>query len=121
MVERGQGPAEHAPRIEVGAFPPWDTNAYLVWDGSSPEALILDPGMNSTPSLVERAAANQLRVHLIANSHGHIDHIYDNGPLKRATDAPLAIHPDDAYRLDGRNNYGLEIEQRDRRARAARG
>ncbi len=111
MVERGQGPAEHAPRIEVGAFPPWDTNAYLVWDGSSPEALILDPGMNSTPSLVERAAANQLRVHLIANSHGHIDHIYDNGPLKRATAAPLAIHPDDAYRLDGRNNYGLEIER----------
>ena len=106
----GGGP-EHAPRIEVGAFPPWDTNAYLVWDGSAPEALVLDPGMNSTDSLVARAAANGLRVHLIANSHGHIDHIFDNGPLKRATNAPLAIHPDDAYRLDGRNNYGFEIEQ----------
>jgi glyoxylase-like metal-dependent hydrolase (beta-lactamase superfamily II) len=105
------GGAEHAPRIEVGAFPPWDTNAYLVWDGSAPEALVLDPGMNSTDSLVARAAANGLRVHLIANSHGHIDHIFDNGPLKRATNAPLAIHPDDAYRLDGRNNYGFEIEQ----------
>ncbi|HEX6654914.1 MAG TPA: MBL fold metallo-hydrolase [Candidatus Limnocylindria bacterium] len=103
--------AHVSPRIEVGAFPPWDTNAYLVWDGSSPEALILDPGMNATGSLVARAAANGLRVHLIANSHGHIDHIYDNGPLKRATGAPLAIHPDDAYRLDGRNNYGLEIER----------
>jgi len=111
MVERAEGTAEHAPRIEVGAFPPWDTNAYLVWDGSSPEALILDPGMSSTASLVDRAATNRLRVHLIANSHGHIDHIYDNGPLKRATQAPLAIHPDDAYRLDGRNNYGLEIER----------
>ncbi|HEY8177859.1 MAG TPA: MBL fold metallo-hydrolase, partial [Candidatus Limnocylindria bacterium] len=53
MVERSQGAAEHAPRIEVGAFPPWDTNAYLVWDGTSPEALILDPGMSSTASLVE--------------------------------------------------------------------
>lgn len=112
VVERGRGAAHHAPapRIEVGAFPPWDTNAYLVWDGSSPEALILDPGMNATASLVERAAANDLRIHLIANSHGHIDHIFDNGPLKRATGAPLAIHPDDAYRLDGRNNYGFEIE-----------
>ncbi len=50
-------------------------------------------------------------MHLIANSHGHIDHIFDNGPLKRATGAPLAIHPDDAYRLDGRNNYGMEIER----------
>jgi hydroxyacylglutathione hydrolase len=103
--------SDSQPRIEVGAFPPWDTNAYLVWDGTSPEALILDPGMNATASLVERAAANELRVHLIANSHGHIDHIFDDAPLKRATGAPLAIHPDDAYRLDGRNNYGLEIEQ----------
>jgi glyoxylase-like metal-dependent hydrolase (beta-lactamase superfamily II) len=111
LVERSSGPAEHAPRIEVGAFPPWDTNAYLVWDGSSPEALVIDPGMSSTDSLVARAAANGLRVHLILNSHGHIDHIYDDAPLKRATGAPLAIHPDDAYRLDGRNNYGLEIEQ----------
>ncbi|HEX5579793.1 MAG TPA: MBL fold metallo-hydrolase, partial [Candidatus Limnocylindria bacterium] len=111
VVQRSAGLPDHAPRIEVGAFPPWDTNAYLVWDGSSPEALIVDPGMNSTDALVGRAAANRLRVHLIANSHGHIDHIYDNAPLKRATGAPLAIHPDDAYRLDGRNNYGLEIEQ----------
>ena len=111
VVQRDTRPAAHAPRIEVGAFPPWDTNAYLVWDGTSPEALILDPGMNATPSLVERVAALGLRVHLIANSHGHIDHIYDNGPLKRATGAPLAIHPNDAYRLDGRNNYGMEIER----------
>jgi hydroxyacylglutathione hydrolase len=111
IVQRGEAAPEHAPRIEVGAFPPWDTNAYLVWDGASPEALILDPGMSSTASLVERAAVNQVRVHLIANSHGHIDHIYDDAPLKRATGAPLAIHPDDAYRLDGRNNYGLEIER----------
>ena len=54
--------------------------------------------------------ANGLRLHLIANSHGHIDHIFDNAPLMRASEAPLAIHPDDAYRLDGRNNYGFEIE-----------
>jgi glyoxylase-like metal-dependent hydrolase (beta-lactamase superfamily II) len=111
IVQREDTAARHGPRIEVGAFSSFSTNAYLVWDGSSPEALVLDPGMGSAPSLVERAAVNGLRVHLIANSHGHIDHIFDNGPLKRATGAPLAIHPDDAYRLDGRNTYGLEPEQ----------
>jgi hydroxyacylglutathione hydrolase len=111
VVERGTGPAAHAPRIEVGAFPPWDTNAYLVWDGDSPEALIVDPGMGSAQPLADRAAANGVRVHVIGNSHGHIDHIFDNGPLKRATGAPLAIHPDDAYRLSGNNNYGFEIEE----------
>jgi len=111
VVQRGQAPATHLPRIEVGAFPPWDTNAYLVWDGDSPEALILDPGMGSAQPLAERAAENEVRVHVIGNSHGHLDHIFDNGPLKRATGAPLAIHPDDAYRLRGNNNYGFQIEE----------
>lgn len=111
VVARAAAPAVHAPRIEIGAFPPFETNAYLVWDGTSPEALILDPGMASAQPLAERVAANGLRVHVIGNSHGHIDHIFDNAPLKRATGAPLGIHPDDAYRLDGRNSYGFEIEQ----------
>jgi glyoxylase-like metal-dependent hydrolase (beta-lactamase superfamily II) len=111
VVERGHGPATHLPRIEVGAFPPWDTNAYLVWDGDSPQALILDPGMGSAQPLAERAAENDVRVHVIGNSHGHLDHIFDNGPLKRATGAPLAIHADDAYRLSGNNSYGYQIEE----------
>lgn len=112
IVERSGTPApdpDHAVRMEVGIFGPWQTNAYLVWDGRSPEALVLDPGMGAAQPLVERVAANGLHLHLIANSHGHIDHIFDNVPLMQKTDAPLAIHPDDAYRLDGRNNYGFEL------------
>lgn len=100
-----------SPRIEVGAFGPWETNAYLVWDGRSPDALVLDPGMGAAGALTERAATNGLRLHLVANSHGHIDHIFDNAAIVRSSGAPLAIHPDDAYRLDGRNNYGFEIER----------
>ena len=113
VVERATTPAadpDHGVRLEVGAFGPWETNAYLVWDGRSPDALVLDPGMGAAQPLMERVAANGLRLHLIGNSHGHIDHIFDNAPLMRASDAPLAIHPDDAYRLSGRNTYGFEIE-----------
>lgn len=113
VVERAGVPAidpEHGVRIEVGAFGPWETNAYLVWDGRSVDALVIDPGMGAAQPLMERVAANGLTLHVIANSHGHIDHIYDNGPLIRASGAPLAIHPDDAYRLDGRNTYGFEVE-----------
>jgi len=97
-------------RIEVGNFGPWETNAYLVWDGRSPDALVVDPGMGAAGPLMERAAANGLRLHLIANSHGHIDHVFDNAPLVRASGAPLAVHPDDAYRLSGNNTYGFEVE-----------
>ncbi len=112
VVERSGLPGDpaHAIRIEVGSFGPWETNAYLVWDGTSTDALVLDPGMGAAQPLVDRASANGLRLHLIANSHGHIDHIFDDAPLIEATGAPLAIHPDDAYRLDGRNSYGFELE-----------
>ena len=113
IVERAglpAGDANYGVRIEVGAFGPWETNAYLVWDGRSSEALIVDPGMGAAQPLMERAEASGLRLHLIANSHGHIDHIFDNAPLIEASKAPLAIHPDDAYRLDGRNNYGFELQ-----------
>ena len=97
-------------RIEVAAFGPWQTNAYLVWDGDSPDALVVDPGMGAAPALMDRVEANGLRLHVIADSHGHVDHVFDNAPLVRASGAPLAIHPDDAYRLDGRNNYGFDVE-----------
>ena len=113
VVARGGVPAKdaaHGVRIEVGAFGPWETNAYLVWDGRSSEALVIDPGIGAARPLMGRAEANGLRLHLIANSHGHIDHIFDDAPLIEASKAPLAIHPDDAYRLDGRNNYGFELQ-----------
>ena len=112
VVERSGLPGDpaHAARIEVGAFGPWQTNAYLVWDGRSSDALVLDPGMGAATPLMERVAANGLALHLVANSHGHIDHIFDNAPLMRASGAPLAIHPEDAYRLTGGNNYGFEVE-----------
>jgi glyoxylase-like metal-dependent hydrolase (beta-lactamase superfamily II) len=99
-----------ATRLEVGAFGPWETNAFLVWDGRSPDALVLDPGMGAAEALVQRVAANGLRVHVVANSHGHIDHVFDNAAIVRSSGAPLAIHPDDAYRLDGRNSYGFTVE-----------
>jgi len=102
--------AEH-PHLEVGAFGPWEANAYLVWDGRTPDALVLDPGMGAAEALMDRVAANGLKLHLIANSHGHIDHIFDNAPLMHASGAPLAIHPDDAYRLGGANTYGFVIER----------
>ena len=101
---------DHGVRIEVGAFGPWQTNGYLAWDGHSADALVLDPGMGAADPLMERVRASGLRVHRIANSHGHIDHIFDNAALMRASDAPLAIHPDDEYRLSGVNSYGFEVE-----------
>ncbi len=114
IVERAGAPAadtQHAVRIETGSFGPWETNAYLVWDGRSPDALVLDPGMGAAKPLAARVAEAGLRLHLIADSHGHIDHVFDNAELHEATGAPIAIHPDDAYRLVGHNSYGFEVRE----------
>jgi hydroxyacylglutathione hydrolase len=112
VIQRGGVAADpaHGVGIQVGAFGPWETNAYLVWDGLSEDALVLDPGMGASATLVARVAELGLRIHLVANSHGHIDHIFDNAAIKRASGAPLAIHPDDAYRLKGDNIYGFQVE-----------
>ena len=108
-VQRAGVPAHH-PRLEVGAFGPWQTNGYLIWDGRSPNALVVDPGMGAAQPLLDRVAANGLTLHLVANSHGHIDHVFDNAPLVRGSRAPLAIHELDEARLSAPNNYGLEME-----------
>jgi glyoxylase-like metal-dependent hydrolase (beta-lactamase superfamily II) len=99
----------HAIRIETGSFGPWQTNAYLVWDGRSPHALVVDPGMGAGAPLAARVVEAGLDLHVIADSHGHIDHVFDNAELHEATGAPIAIHPDDAYRLVGHNSYGFEV------------
>jgi hydroxyacylglutathione hydrolase len=109
-VARAATPTAHPPRIEVGAFGPWQANAYLVWDGTSPDALVIDPGMGSAAVLTERIGVHDLHLHVIGNSHGHIDHIFDNAPLHAATKAPIAIHPADAYRLEGENAYGFTVQ-----------
>jgi hydroxyacylglutathione hydrolase len=100
----------HGLRLELGVFGPWETNAYLLWDGRSTDALVVDPGMGAAVPMMERVRDAGLRIHLIADSHGHIDHMFDNAPLKRASQAPIAIHPEDEYRLSGENNYGFEVE-----------
>lgn len=108
-VQRAGVPSHH-PRLEVGAFGPWQTNGYLVWDGRSADALVVDPGMGAAQPLLDRVAANGLTLHLVANSHGHIDHIFDNAAVLRGSGAPLAIHELDEARLTAPNNYGLEME-----------
>ena len=55
---------------------------------------------------------NGLRLHLVANSHGHIDHIFDNGPLKHAS-GRAAGHPS-RRRVPARRPQQLRLRCRGR-------
>ena len=72
-------------------------NCFLLHDADG-NAVVIDPG--GEPDLVLAAAAEKkLTIREILDTHGHIDHIAGNVPLRRATGARIGIHPDDASRL----------------------
>ena len=78
---------------------PLDTNAYLVTDEATRDAILIDTPPAITAEIqaaVEKAGA---RVRSIVITHGHWDHIVDAQPLKAALDAPLRTHPGVIQRL----------------------
>ena len=81
--------------IEIRTFPagPLETNAYLVADAASREAVAIDAPLGVTATLVAAAAAEGWRIGRIVLTHAHWDHIADAAALKAAVGAPLAAHP----------------------------
>ena len=91
----------------IRTFPlgPLQTNCYLVaHDG---EALVIDPG-GAPDAVLDHAAANDLRIRQILNTHLHFDHLYGNQALHRATKAPILVPEKDVPLLSsglGSGNY----------------
>lgn len=70
---------------------PFEENAYLLVGPSRQKALLFDPGLGSEvilPVLEERG----LKLEVIVNTHGHLDHVAGNRRIKEVTGALLAIH-----------------------------
>src|SRR6476469_5719839 len=86
-------------RIEVFVGGPVDTNAYVVGDAASGEALVVDAPYECTGLVTAWAATQGLTIRQIVDTHGHWDHIADNAALVAATGASLAVHAEDAVRL----------------------
>ncbi len=70
---------------------PLETNAYLVVDELSRQALLIDPGLESE-GIYDIILAERLRLNAIVNTHGHFDHVWGNGFFKAKTEAPVLLH-----------------------------
>jgi hydroxyacylglutathione hydrolase len=81
--------------FEVG---PFMVNCYLVGCETTGDAMIIDPG-DMGDMVLARARELNLQVKHIINTHGHADHIKDNGLIKDRTGAPIWIHKLDAPML----------------------
>jgi glyoxylase-like metal-dependent hydrolase (beta-lactamase superfamily II) len=79
-------------RLVVGML---QCNCYLVACEDTKEAIVIDPG-GDAPLILDRVKELGLAIKYIVNTHGHIDHIAANRPVKEGTGAQLAIHQDDA-------------------------
>lgn len=69
------------------------TNAYVIGDTETNEALIIDPVDNAS-MLKEVADDAGWEIKLILATHAHFDHILASKELKELTGAPFWIHED---------------------------
>jgi hydroxyacylglutathione hydrolase len=96
--------------LEVVAIPngQFAENCYLVADRDSAQAVIIDPGEESSRFLTElRARGWSLKG--IWLTHGHIDHIMGVGAVQAATGAPIYLHPQDRVLYDDLPSYGAWV------------
>jgi glyoxylase-like metal-dependent hydrolase (beta-lactamase superfamily II) len=78
---------------------PLDTNAYLVTDENTRDAILIDAPPAITPDIQAAVAASGAHVRSIVITHGHWDHIVDANPLREALGAPIQTHPGVVARL----------------------
>jgi hydroxyacylglutathione hydrolase len=97
------------------------TNCYVVSCLEKEEAIIIDPGLESSyeaEQIIHYIGENALKVKFIVNTHGHEDHISGDIVLKREYGVPICIHKYDAPYLEGLDenlppaNILLEDEER---------
>ena len=80
--------------------------AYLIGDGSTQEAVVIDPSYDPE-GVVQRAKDQGLHVVAILNTHGHGDHTNGNNTAKELTGADIAVYKESSVPHD----IGLEDGQ----------
>src|SRR5262245_5222428 len=80
--------------LTVSVFPsgPIETNAYLVVDDETREALIVDAPEDVTDAITAAAKQANATITQIVITHTHWDHIGDAAALKERTGVPLVAH-----------------------------
>lgn len=73
---------------------PVQTNVYVVGCAATKKGAIVDAGGNAA-GLLGLADKHGLSVEMILQTHAHIDHVAAIPEVKRATGAPIYLHPDD--------------------------
>lgn len=90
-------------RVERLQLGPLETNCWIVDDGGSGPAIVIDPA-DGASAIVDRLGDRQVAA--IVLTHGHFDHLGGTEELIEATGAPLLIHEADADRITSAHGTG---------------
>lgn len=103
--------------IRSFTFNPFMENTYVLSD-STKEAVVIDPGCyerHEDEELTDYIESQGLKVKLLLNTHGHIDHVLGNAFVKRTYGVPLWIGTHDVSTLKSVEtyaaNYGFQKYQ----------
>ena len=80
--------------LKTIAVGPLQTNCYVIGCPETLQGAIIDPGWDASTILAQAKDAG-LTIQYVLNTHAHWDHIGANADVLAATDAQLAIHPNE--------------------------
>ena len=80
-------------------------NCYLLADGDTRQAIIIDPGAESG-RLIEKISREQLQLLYMVNTHCHIDHTAEAGDIQKHFKIPFYIHQQESPLLDSLRQQG---------------
>jgi glyoxylase-like metal-dependent hydrolase (beta-lactamase superfamily II) len=94
-------------KVLVHPAGPYEVNVILVWCDRTKKAALFDPAGDSERIIAE-IERNGLDLLYLINTHGHLDHIFENHLIKSRFGVPLLIHPLDRSMLtDPSKNLSL--------------
>lgn len=103
--------------VKKFVFNPFAENTFVIWDEVTNECMIIDPGCSTTDEerkLKDYIEGNRLRVSLLLNTHGHIDHILGCKFIKDEFNPQFYFPERDVDLLDHSSKqaaaFGIEIK-----------
>ncbi len=90
------------PQLEIVQIPagPLSTNAFIVIEKSSRQALIIDAPPDSLDKIAAEVEQRNVTPTALVITHGHWDHVGDARAVKEHFDIPLIMHPDDRHKIE---------------------
>lgn len=80
-------------RIKSLTLGPFASNAYLVADSLSNNAILIDP-VDDAAALISAAEAEGWTIKLMIATHAHLDHVLASAEIKESLQIPFLIHED---------------------------